>query len=669
MIHDNPPGGRDSDAPGRSQDTHGLRQLALLIVIVGVLTAAAAAFLFSYPDVHDIARAAGVQAGLARFYPALPDAMLVVACAAVLALRRARWWVRLLPWLSLIAIVALVGAADAMHGMAITPPRQPTEAAVAVLPWLLLLLAFQLCLSVLRHARNDQAPPAPASPEVNEQLVTAPALAKPATAVTAAASQRADNAAVNSPAGHGQAVRGAVLTSPALANPDSPPGSPAEESPAGTSPVHTSSADTTPANTSPFRTSPGERDSAGGNAAKPSPAYTSPAYTSPAYASPAYTSTADTSPAYTSPAYTGSAVTSTATAGSAVTSTATAGSADRQAPGRPEYGGKAPGGSSPSTLRGLDLILPPYPDKPASQTASTRPWDAADQERAEPPGADRDHAGRPDERTADPGPELAIEADPAPDDPASDESHATGDEMTDDRLRLIGARRARGPLSAPVAVSPSAHGGDYDRERQPAFPAPPLSAPVPETARTERTDQPAEEGEAKSPERGPRPHATEEPAQEGAQSAGQTRTLAPQSTKPDASAPGPAQSAPCQPDGDEPGDLQVAEPAQPAAARERDIPERETPQAVACELGTDGPGALRAAEPAQPAVHEPDAPQSETRQADAHEPDGKEPEAPRPEPDQPDASEHEVAEPAEDFPRVRSSPVPPKSEREAPRRR
>ncbi len=622
MNHDNSPGGRDSDAPGRFQDKHGPRLIALLIVSVGVLTAAAAAFLFSYPDVHDIARGAGVQAGLARFYPALPDAVLVVACAAVLALRRARWWVRLLPWLSIIAIVALVGAADAVHGMAINPPRRPTEVAVAVLPWILLLLTFQLCLSVLRHARNDQAPSAPASPTVNEQLVTEPALAKPATAGTAAASQRADNAAVNSTTGHGQAAGGTVLTSPALANPDTPPGSPAEASPAVTRPAGTRPV----GGTSTASAGPGERDSAGGNAAEPSPAYASPAYTT---------------------------------------------TADGRAPGSLESGGKALGDSfSPSTLRGLDLILPPYPDEPDSQTASTPPWDDADQEPAEAPGADWDHAGRPDGRTADPGPELAIEADPAPDDPASDESHATGDEMTDDRLRLIGARRARGPLPAPVAVSPGAHDGEHDRESEPAFPAPPLSAPVPESVLTERTERPAEEGEPKPPESGPRPHATGGLAQKAAQWAGQTRTRAPQSTQPDASALEPAQSAGCQPDRNEPGELQVAEPVQPAAARERDVPERETPQAGARELGSDEPGALQPTEPVQPAAaHEPETPQSETPQPDAHEPDGKEPEAPRPEPDHPDASEHEVAEPAGDFPRVRSSPVPPKSEREARRRR
>ncbi|HKB32147.1 MAG TPA: DUF2637 domain-containing protein, partial [Streptosporangiaceae bacterium] len=90
MNDDNLPGRTQAGPPGHQ----GLRLLALLTVIAGVLALAAAAFVFSYAPVYDIARAEGVRAGLARFYPALPDAVLVVACAAALALRRGRWWAR-----------------------------------------------------------------------------------------------------------------------------------------------------------------------------------------------------------------------------------------------------------------------------------------------------------------------------------------------------------------------------------------------------------------------------------------------------------------------------------------------------------------------------------------------------------------------------------------------
>lgn len=83
--------------------------------------------------------------------------MFVVACVAALALRGARWWDRWLVWLSIIALAAQVGAADAAHAMTIDLPRRPAGAAVAVLPWVLLLLGFRLCLSVLRHP-PEQAP-------------------------------------------------------------------------------------------------------------------------------------------------------------------------------------------------------------------------------------------------------------------------------------------------------------------------------------------------------------------------------------------------------------------------------------------------------------------------------------------------------------------------------
>jgi hypothetical protein len=163
MNDDNPRHHSDNRPPGRQ----GLRLLAMLTVLVGVLALAAAAFVFSYAPVYDIAHDAGVRPGLARFYPALPDAVLVVACAAALALRGARWWARWLVWLSIIALVALMGAADVVHAIAFKLPRRPVAAAVAVLPWALLLLGFRLWLSVLRHMRSDQRPaagPATAGP-------------------------------------------------------------------------------------------------------------------------------------------------------------------------------------------------------------------------------------------------------------------------------------------------------------------------------------------------------------------------------------------------------------------------------------------------------------------------------------------------------------------------
>src|SRR6266516_1976159 len=80
----------------------GFRLLTMATVIVGVLLLAAAAFVFSYAPARDIALASGLRAGLARVFPLLPDAVLVVACAAALALRGAKWWTRWFTWLSIL---------------------------------------------------------------------------------------------------------------------------------------------------------------------------------------------------------------------------------------------------------------------------------------------------------------------------------------------------------------------------------------------------------------------------------------------------------------------------------------------------------------------------------------------------------------------------------------
>jgi len=54
-----------------------------------VILLAAAAFVLSYAGIHAVALSAGVSPRLAKLYPLIFDAMLVVACAAVLALRGA----------------------------------------------------------------------------------------------------------------------------------------------------------------------------------------------------------------------------------------------------------------------------------------------------------------------------------------------------------------------------------------------------------------------------------------------------------------------------------------------------------------------------------------------------------------------------------------------------
>ena len=134
-----------------------LRLIALIAAVAGVIVLAAAAFVLSYGGIHKIALSAGVSPSVARIFPVIFDAMLVVSCAAVVSLRSAGWWQRTYSWLSTLVLLAVVAAADAAHATGTHLPRKPAAATVAVLPWVLLLLAFSLLLSMLRQFRRTRA--------------------------------------------------------------------------------------------------------------------------------------------------------------------------------------------------------------------------------------------------------------------------------------------------------------------------------------------------------------------------------------------------------------------------------------------------------------------------------------------------------------------------------
>ena len=137
-------------------------RLVNLAVVVVVLALAAATFVLSYSGVHAIALQDGVSARLARVYPGLFDAVLVIACVAAVMLRDARWWARTYAWLVIIVVMAVVGAADAVHAMDVVLPHRKTEGVVAAAPWVLVLLGFSLMLTMLRYSRAQHADGAPA---------------------------------------------------------------------------------------------------------------------------------------------------------------------------------------------------------------------------------------------------------------------------------------------------------------------------------------------------------------------------------------------------------------------------------------------------------------------------------------------------------------------------
>ncbi|WP_300603505.1 DUF2637 domain-containing protein, partial [Trebonia sp.] len=132
------------------------RLLNVLVVVV-VLALAAATFVLSYSGVHAIVAQAGVSVRLARIYPGIFDAVFVIACVAAVTLRDARWWARCYAWLVIILMVAVVGAADAVHAMNVALPHRQTEGVVAAAPWVLVLLGFSLMLTMLRQSRAPRA--------------------------------------------------------------------------------------------------------------------------------------------------------------------------------------------------------------------------------------------------------------------------------------------------------------------------------------------------------------------------------------------------------------------------------------------------------------------------------------------------------------------------------
>ena len=147
-----------AQAPPRRNWLHRLVNFAVAVVVLAV---AAGTFFLSYPGVHAIARQGGVSGQLARFYPGLFDAVLVIACVAAVMLRDARWWARCWAWLVVIVVLGAIGATDVLHAMSYGLRQRPTEGVVAAAPVAAVLLAFSLFLTMLRQSRPQSPDAAP----------------------------------------------------------------------------------------------------------------------------------------------------------------------------------------------------------------------------------------------------------------------------------------------------------------------------------------------------------------------------------------------------------------------------------------------------------------------------------------------------------------------------
>jgi len=169
------------------------RRLVNVLVALVVIAVAAAAFVFSYDGVHAVALLGGMSAQLARYYPGLFDAVLVIACVAAVMLRDGHWWARLWAWVVAVVLLAAIGTTDVLHAMNYTLRHRPTEGIVAAAPVVAVLLAFSLLLTLLRQSRTQAQEPTGPGPHGVPALpasVTVP-IALPAAPVTASPSASA----------------------------------------------------------------------------------------------------------------------------------------------------------------------------------------------------------------------------------------------------------------------------------------------------------------------------------------------------------------------------------------------------------------------------------------------------------------------------------------------
>jgi hypothetical protein len=139
-----PPVNGNRPVPSR----RGLRLAALIAAGICVLAIAAGAFAFSYPGVRDTALTAGVSPRLARFYPLLFDAVLIVACAAAVTLRGV---LRAYAWLAVLVIIGAIATADTVHALSITVPKRPLQVTIAIAPWVVLLTGLSLLDAMIRR--------------------------------------------------------------------------------------------------------------------------------------------------------------------------------------------------------------------------------------------------------------------------------------------------------------------------------------------------------------------------------------------------------------------------------------------------------------------------------------------------------------------------------------
>ncbi|MDH2426991.1 DUF2637 domain-containing protein [Sphaerisporangium sp. TRM90804] len=143
-----------------------LRRAGTAVAALAVAALAGAACVLSFEPLRALAVVGGAQVRLAHLYPAAFDALLAIALIAVLLLRPGRRFVRLQAGFVLALLVAAAAAANVVAAVGIAVDMRQAAVAVAVLPWVLLVVGLWLLMLLARGnhaewARTDAAEPAP----------------------------------------------------------------------------------------------------------------------------------------------------------------------------------------------------------------------------------------------------------------------------------------------------------------------------------------------------------------------------------------------------------------------------------------------------------------------------------------------------------------------------
>jgi hypothetical protein len=194
-----------------------LRVLALIAVAIGLAAITAAACVLSYSSIHYLATVASVSPRLARLYPLIFDALLVLAGCSVLALRGAGLISRVYSWLCLLVLLAALAGGGAVRAAGVKVPHRLAGILAAVIPWALVLIGFGLLLALLRYARIRRLGQQPAKAEREAGQEGEPAELVVIGSTTAPPDRDAGPAAIvpgftGTPAAPGPAGRPAVTT-------------------------------------------------------------------------------------------------------------------------------------------------------------------------------------------------------------------------------------------------------------------------------------------------------------------------------------------------------------------------------------------------------------------------------------------------------------------------